>query len=45
VTASEPSLDARGIGGAYEDSVGDVLSGLDFVFARLSSRLDGGMCD
>jgi hypothetical protein len=38
-------LDERGIGGAYEDSVGDVLSSLDFVLERLSGRLNGGLRD
>src|SRR5438094_1968412 len=45
LTALRASLEERGIGGAYEDSVGDVLSALDFVLERLSSRLNGGMPD
>lgn len=41
--AFRASLDERGVAGAYADSVGRVLSELEFVLERLSRRLDGGM--
>jgi len=37
LTSFRASLDGRGIGGAHEDSVGDVLSSLDVVLEALVS--------
>lgn len=45
VAAFRASVDERGIGAAYEDSLGDLLASIDFVLERLTCHFKGQMVD